>query len=110
MANEKQQAKIIFQEAPGRVNLAVSGAYGGPSPNTQMVVAHLFSEYMMVPSIQTAVIGEGGAVNMDEAQTIRRGEIMREIVATLHMSPEAAINIGKWLVDHGQTALQMRAQ
>jgi hypothetical protein len=110
MANEKQQAKIIFQETPGRQNLPISGAWGGLSPNGQGVVAHVYSEYQTIPSLQTADVGPDGSVNMDEAQMIRRGDVVREVVATLHMAPETAISFGQWLIEKGQSGLEFRAR
>ena len=99
---EPQTAAIYYDERPGKPTLAATGAFGGPSPDGHNVIAHLFVEHSMVPSIAELEISEDGSAR--SLREIKRGEIKREIQASIVLTPKAAISIGTWLVNHGNTA------
>ena len=102
-------ASIHYDEHPDKRVLAVGGVYGGPNPEGTAVVAHVFSEWGMVPSIVEVPIDEHGRGDLSKEQAIKRGDINREIQATLVMPPEVAVSIGGWLIVHGKAALESRA-
>ena len=100
---EQKTAAIYYEERPGKPTLAVTGAFGGPSPDSRNVIAHLFVEHGMVPSVAEFEISEDGVAT--QLREIKRGEGRREIQATIVLTPEASISIGEWLMNHGSRAL-----
>ena len=99
--DEKQPetASIFYEDRPGKPTLAVTGAFGGPTPDSLNVVAHLYVEHAMVPSIAEFERTEDGVYK--QAREITRGTGKREIQATLVLTPQAAVSIGQWLNTHG---------
>ena len=101
---------IIYEQVEGRPNLPVGGAYGGPSPDNTTVVAHLYSEYVTVPSLDELDVGPDGVAKAAQGHQIKRSDITRKVLATLVMSPEVAISVGAWLADRGRLAMKHRGQ
>ncbi len=60
----------------------------------------------MVPSIEQITADEQG--QLVDQQTIKRGDVIREVQATLVMTPETATSLGKWLLGHGKKAYEAR--
>lgn len=101
---------VHFEDHPDRPTLAVSGAWGGSSPDGAQVVAHVYSEWGMLPSILQIPVDDEGVGHVKDQTAIRRGDVLREIQGTLVMSPEAAINIGQWLMGKGIAAYKKRGE
>lgn len=110
MAKQRDRTPSIhYVDREGRQTLPVSGAYGGlGGHNGGSVIIHVYHDWGMVPSIEQVNILESGQVG--EPKYIKRGDVNREVQATLIMAPEAAISIGRWLVEKGVTAYRMRQQ
>ena len=53
-------ATIHYEERPGKPTLAATGAFGGPTPDHLNVVAHLYVEHSMIPSISEVIVDEDG--------------------------------------------------
>ena len=96
---QQKTAHVYYDDRPGKPTLAVTGAFGGPSPDGHNVIAHLYVEHAMVPSIAELELNEDGGARL--IREIKRGEARREIQATLVLAPKAAISIGEWLRNHG---------
>lgn len=99
---QPETASIYYEDRRGKPTLAVTGAFGGPTPDARNVVAHLYVEHVMVPSIAELQRTEDGGYQ--QAREIRRGTVRREIQATLVLSPQVATSLGQWLIGHGQLA------
>ena len=96
---QPETASIHYEDRPGKPTLAVTGAFGGPTPDGLNVVAHLYVEHVMVPSIAEVARTEDGEYR--QSREIRRGTVRREIQATMVLTPAAAVSLGRWLVTHG---------
>lgn len=105
---EHQSVSIHFEERPDKRTHPVSGAWGGPTPDGATVVAHVYAEWGMVPSIQQLSVDSDGRLVPDEERLIKRGDASREIQATLVMTPESAVAFGKWLIERGVAAFNIR--
>lgn len=110
MPDKPESLTIHYEEPARKPTLAVSGAYGGVSPDGGLVVAHLYTEWGMVPSFQEIARGEDGEFRGTDATLIKRGDILREVQATILLTPEQAMSIGKWLIEKGYRAREARAQ
>jgi hypothetical protein len=102
-----ESVSIIFQEKEPKPTIPVSGAWGGPNFLGE-VIAHVYVESLTIPSLMTTDIGPKGEVDFDKADTIKRGDVVREVQATLVMSPEIAHSFGTWLVEKAKQALMTR--
>ena len=109
MAKKNSQVvSIHYDEKPNKPTLPVSGVYGGPNSDGTSVVAHVFADWGMVPSISQIPVNEQGVGDLSKEQTIKRGDINREIQATLIMPPEVALSIGGLLIQKAKAALDNR--
>lgn len=110
MSKPADSMSIVYEEPDDRPTVVASGAYGGPSPDGSVVVAHLFTEYGTIPSIEEHEVEEGGVVNLESGNRIKRGDVTRRIQATVVLSPESAERLGKFLLEKAQIATQLRKQ
>lgn len=108
MAKDSETFTFLYQEPANKPTFAATGAYGGTSPDGKSVVAHLFVEYGTVPSLAEHSVGEGGVIDLQGGEVIKRSEVTREIQATLVLSPEAAQSLGKFLIEKAKAALKTR--
>jgi len=108
MSEEPKQVTFVYEKSEGKKTIAATGAIGGPTPDGRSVVSHFFVEHAAIPNYTTHDIGEGGRIDLSKGDTVKRGDATREIQVTLITSPEEAINIGKWLVEKGEQALNQR--
>lgn len=105
---EKLFTYVFEKGAQGKPTFAVTGGYGGPDMYNRSVVAHLFVEYPSVPSLTTAPVGEQGQILPNTESPVKRGDATREMQASLVMSPETAIALGRFLLQAGKTAVEKR--
>lgn len=106
---QPSEISIVYDKAPGKPTISATGAIGGPSPDQKSVVVHLYVESIAVPAVVTHDVAEDGTVNMAQVSSqVSRGNMVREIQATLVLSPEAAVVIGVWLANHGKNAIEKR--
>jgi hypothetical protein len=109
MAEKKGQSlSFVYEEPPDRPVLPVQGAYGGPSPDGFSVVTHVYSEFATIPAREETHISEGERFDPSKSTFIKRADATRLVVATLVLSPEAAIRVGAWLVKNGELAMEHR--
>lgn len=99
MARDQGSFSVVLQESDDRRTIPVSGAWGGPSPDGTTIVVHLYVEYPPAPSIMTGPVEAGGRVDLTKAETVRRADVIREVLDTLVMTPSAARNVGQWLLE-----------
>jgi hypothetical protein len=107
MPDKSKTFTIHYQERTDKPTIPVSGAYGGPSPDGNLVVAHVYVEQATLPSHVTHPV-KGNRVDLREGHEIRRSEATREVQATLVLSPEAAIALGEFLMRHAGSAMAVR--
>ena len=110
MPKNPESMSIVYEESDDRPTVVASGAYGGPSPDGSVVVAHLFTEYGTIPSIEEHEVQEGGRIDLDGGNRIRRGDVTRRIQSTVVLSPESAARLGTFLLDKSRIAMQIRLQ
>ena len=108
---ESDEITFVFENADEAPTIAVTGAYGGPSPDGASVVANLYVERSSIPHHVSHQIDEQGQVNLDEmSEQVTRGEVTREVQASLVMTPEHALQLAQWLQQNAQQALKQRDQ
>ncbi len=110
MAENPQSLSIVYEEQVQSPTFPVNGAIGGPSVDGTLVFVHVFTEFGTVPAMEEHNIGPGGHVDLSKGSVIKRGDLTRKILATLVLSPEASLIVGKWLIDRGEEARKARAQ
>jgi hypothetical protein len=101
---------VVYEKVPNKPTVTATGAFGGPSPDQHNIIAQLYVEHGTVPSTISHAIREDGSVDLQHGDPISRGDITREIQATLVLSPEAAVLIGNWLVTKGIAAINGRGK
>lgn len=110
MADEQpDEITFVYEDADDVRTIVATGAHGGPSPDGASVVANLYVERASIPHHVSHQIDERGEVDLSEmSQQVTRGELTREIQASLVMTPEHALQLGQWLQENARQAMEQR--
>jgi len=113
MSDPKREVTVNF-ECPSTPTYAVGGAWGGPSPDGSTIVAHLYVEHATLPNYlkySAEDMPDGGSrVDLSSEERVSRGDLTREVQASIVLTPEVAISLAQWLVDKAQIALKTRGR
>jgi hypothetical protein len=102
---------FVYEDADEVRTIAATGAHGGPTPDGASVVANLYVERASIPHHVSHQIDERGEVDLSETSNqVSRGEVTREVQASLVMTPEHALQLAQWLEENAQQAIQQREQ
>lgn len=102
---------FVYEDADEVRTIAATGAHGGPTPDGASVVANLYVERASIPHHVSHQIDERGEVDLSETSNqVSRGEVTREVQASLVMTPEHALQLAQWLQENAQQAIQQREQ
>lgn len=102
---------FVYENADSAPTISATGAHGGPAPDGASVVANLYVERASIPHHVSHQIDETGQVNLSEtSEQVTRGEVTREVQASLVMTPEHAMQMGRWLQRNAKKAMKQRNQ
>jgi len=102
---------FVYEDADEVRTIAATGAHGGPTPDGASVVANLYVERASIPHHVSHQIDERGEVDLSETSSqVSRGEVTREVQASLVMTPEHALQLAQWLQENAQQALRQREE
>ncbi|MCS4201315.1 hypothetical protein [Salinibacter ruber] len=104
----QDEITFVYEDADTVPTITATGAHGGPSPDGASVVANLYVERSSIPHHVSHQIDETGQVDLSEQVT--RGELTREVQASLVMTPEHAMQLGRWLQRNARQAMEQREQ
>jgi len=100
---------FVYEDADEVRTIAATGAHGGPTPDGASVVANLYVERASIPHHVSHQIDERGEVDLSETSSqVSRGEVTREVQASLVMTPEHALQLAQWLQENAQQAMRQR--
>jgi hypothetical protein len=90
--------KVDYKDSPTKVSFAPSGIWGGNNFQGQ-IIAHFFTESRAFP-VATTVTMDSAANKVVESVENRAGELrtIREVQASIVLSPDIAEAIGNWLI------------
>lgn len=102
---------FVYEDADDAQTITATGAQGGPTPDGASVVANLYVERNSIPHHVSHQIDEHGQVDLSEtSQHVSRGELTREMQASLVMTPEHAMQFGLWLQENARQAMKQRQE
>jgi hypothetical protein len=102
---------FVYEDADEVRTIAATGAHGGPTPDGASVVANLYVERASIPHHVSHQIDERGEVDLSETSNqVSRGEVTREVQASLVMTPEHALQLAQWLQENAQQAMRQREE
>ncbi|PQJ33718.1 hypothetical protein BSZ35_03075 [Salinibacter sp. 10B] len=108
---QPNEITFVYEETDEVRTIAATGAHGGPTPDGASVVANLYVERASIPHHVSHQIDERGEVDLSEtSQEVARGEVTREVQASLVLTPEHAMQLGQWLQENAQQAMEQRRQ
>lgn len=108
--DKPKNISIVTERNKNAVTIPVTGAWGGTSADQSSIVAHFFIEYKSMPNIIDVEVDDAGKADPNKGKQTTRGDVTRETQATLMMTPESAVSIGKWLMEKGSQAIAIRNQ
>lgn len=107
--DQPEELTFVYEDAADVRTLTATGAHGGPTPDGASVVANLYVERASIPHHVTHQIDERGEVDLSETNNeVSRGELTREVQASLVMTPEHALQLGEWLQQNARQAMKQR--
>ncbi|PSQ75419.1 MAG: hypothetical protein BRD33_04180 [Bacteroidetes bacterium QH_6_63_17] len=107
----QNEITFVYEDSDEVRTLTATGAHGGPTPDGASVVANLYVERASIPHHVSHQIDETGQVNLSErSEQVTRGELTREVQASLVMTPEHAMQLGQWLQRNAKQAMEQRNQ
>jgi hypothetical protein len=78
--------------------IKVNGAWGGLTPNSDVQMS-IFSERLPLPDLDEYEISDGGKITKLVRKIAKTKGVIREVEATLTMTPSVAKALGEWLLD-----------
>lgn len=97
---EQKKVSIVYEKNKSHVTAPITGIWGGLSPDRSHINASFFLDQVVIPNYQTVdVESDGGKLNFKQVDNVSRGDLVREIFATLTFSPSTARAIARWLVE-----------
>ena len=103
---ESTDVKIKFREAPYYRKLPASGAFGGPTPQGD-IVCNFYLEQQILPSSVTMKVVQGRLTH-EEFQYEKGEYYERELQVGLVLNPQTAKSIGEWLVKRADEVISRR--
>jgi hypothetical protein len=107
MAEETKPSKlsISFRKAPDYRLYPATGAWGGPTPDGQILM-NIFVEHGALPSYQTFKVNDEGRVNLNEVlESAAAGDGERDVLCGIVLTPTNAKKIAEWLNNHADRIL-----
>jgi len=105
------EVTFVYENADDAPTYTATGAHGGPTPDGASVIANLYVERASIPHHVSHQLDEHGQLNLEEAsEQVTRGEVTRDVQATLVMTPEHALQMAQWLQQNAQQAIEQRNQ
>jgi hypothetical protein len=93
------QINVRFDEGPDHRTHHASGVWGGITPQGE-IVATFFFEQQAYPQGLVMQLDDQGRPT--ETERLGGGELVRELLTTVVMSPTVAHSVGQWLLDKAQ--------
>jgi len=103
----QDEITFVYEDADTVPTITATGAHGGPSPDGASVVANLYVERSSIPHHVSHQIDEDLS---EHSEQVTRGELTREVQASLVMTPEHAMQLGRWLQRNARQAMEQREQ
>lgn len=109
MESSEKSFEVTFENVKEAPTYAMTGAWGGPTPDNSAVVTHIYVEHWPIP-FQLQYEREGDVVNLKKESRVTRSDLTRKVQATLVMPPEVALQFAHFLRQKATAALQNRNQ
>jgi hypothetical protein len=100
---KKNVVPIEYKRGPDFRLVPATGAYGGLSPNGE-IICNFFIEYMSYPQKLSLAIEIGKIPEQIEGEEVNLKSI-RELQTAIVMRPDIAKSVGEWLIREADKAL-----
>ena len=106
---EQRKVTVSFRKSDDYRLYPVTDVYGGTTVDGDAVFFHLTVDHFPTPSYQTFIPDSEGRINLgDVKETISAGDIEKELLCGIMLTPEAAVKIGNWLLQRGNDIIDSR--
>lgn len=95
MAN---RIKFHYQDSKQLRIIKVDGAWGGMTVRSELQMS-VYTETMASPTLQEFELKEGGTLGKEISLSMKHTGVVREVEATLLMTPDIAKSIAMWLLN-----------
>lgn len=98
---------ISYHRSPDAPTIPVMGAEAAIAADGRHIAVHLWTSYTAPPTNIECDVDEHGQVDIDSGRRTTPNVIHRDILATLILSPEEAVDIGELLAEQGRALLDL---
>jgi hypothetical protein len=102
------EIKVKYEYAPDYRKIPATGAWGGLSPNAEVII-NFYVEFKTKPESATLHVDENGHIK-EEIQEQDDINLTRELLMGLVLRPDIAKSIGSFLIKHAEMAQEAIAQ
>ena len=96
--------EVIYSKSSEYRTFHVSGAYGGPTPNGE-IMCSFYIESSIVPDKINLTISNGKVIKEEPIFIEKSQRLERELQCGIIMNPQSAKIIGEWLIKHADEVL-----
>jgi hypothetical protein len=105
MESDKQKKIVVrFETAKNFQAVAATGAYGGPTPQGE-IICNFFIERQEYPKSLDVII-DTQTGKFEEVSEEEKNRYVREIQVAVVMRPDIALAIGEWIVNAAKQVIK----
>lgn len=102
--SKKKQLSIKYQKTSDYKIVPATGAYGGPTPQGQ-VLCNFYVEYHIPPDSVKIEINPSDGTSNEIERRAGKDSYMRELNVGVLMRPDIAKFIGEWLIEQANAVI-----
>lgn len=101
--SQPRKVTVSFRKSADYRIFSATDVWGGPTADRSAVFFHLAIDHFPTPSYQSFEADEQGRVNpRDVKETITSGDLEKELLCGIMLTPNVAVKIGNWLMLRGR--------
>jgi hypothetical protein len=107
--NGGRKVTVNFRKSQDYRIFAATDIYGGPTADGAAVFFHMTIDHFPTPSYQTFAVNSDGRVNLaDVKETVSAGDVEKELLCGVLLTPDVAIKVGNWLIQRGNQLKELK--
>lgn len=96
-----KKISVIYEKNKNHITAPITGVWGGLSPDLSHINASFFLDQQVIPSYENIAVDQTtNELDLTKIDNVSRGDLVREIFATISLSSATARVIAGWLIQH----------
>lgn len=108
---EQHKVTVSFRKSADYKIFSATDIWGGPTADGGFVFFNLTIDHFPTPSYQSFEPDQENRINPNNPkETISSGDLEKELLCGMMLTPEVAIKIGTWLKNQGENLINLRGK